>query len=125
MFFFRPSIPIPVIPVIYLRVSHLSILYITIYISISYVVFRRGFDPSLFNWNYWNWNSSAFLLLLFSLPGPSALCESRCTQRGHSSPIIKIPLRDVVMTKKGSFQVCTCTVFNIKKCGAHTTLKSC
>ena len=34
-------------------------------------------------------------------------------------------LRDVVMTKKCGFQVCACTVFNIKKCGAHTTLKSC
>ena len=45
MFFSRSAIPIPVIPVIYLRVSHLSILYITIYISISYVVFRRGLTP--------------------------------------------------------------------------------
>ena len=38
---------------------HFSIyVYITIYILSSYIVFRKGFCTSVFNWNYWNnWNN--------------------------------------------------------------------
>ena len=55
---------IPVIPVPFLRVFQLSILYITVYISISYIAFRNRKDPSLFNWNNWNWNDSVVITYL-------------------------------------------------------------
>ena len=41
------------------------ILYITIYILVSYKDYKRGVCPSNFNWNNWNWNRLAVITLLF------------------------------------------------------------
>ena len=57
---------ITVITVIFLRVSIFFIIYITIYILISYKAFKRGCTPSFFNCNNCNCNSCGrFYLFLY------------------------------------------------------------
>ncbi len=41
----KPSVPVPVVPVVFLRFHFSSILYITIYILISYIVIKGCFIP--------------------------------------------------------------------------------
>ena len=48
-------LPIPNLPIIFLMCRFPYIIYITIYISISYRIFRKGFGCSEFNWKNWKW----------------------------------------------------------------------
>ena len=42
------------------------------------MVFRSGFDPSFFYWNFWNWNYTTFLLFAIPLQGHLMPKAVRC-----------------------------------------------
>ncbi len=51
------SVPVPVVPINFLRVPILFFIYITIYILNSYIDIRKGYCPTFPFWNNWNnWN---------------------------------------------------------------------
>ena len=64
------SVPVPVVPINFLRVPNLFLIYITIYILNSYKDIRKGYCPKNPFWNNWNnWNNwNAFFLLERFLP---------------------------------------------------------
>lgn len=64
------SVPVPVVPIKFLRVPNLLLIYITIYILNSYKNIRKGYCPKNPFWNNWNnWNNwNAFFLSKFLLP---------------------------------------------------------
>lgn len=57
-------VPVPVVPIKFLRVPNLFLIYITIYILNSYKDIRKGYCPKNPFWNNWNnWNNwNAFFL---------------------------------------------------------------
>ena len=60
------NLPIPVLPVIFLSVSFLFFLYITIYILISYRIYKKRFCLEIPFLEYWkNWNIGRFWFRLF------------------------------------------------------------
>ena len=60
------NLPIPVLPVIFLRISFLFCLYITIYILISYRIYKKRFGLEIPFLEYWkNWNIGRFWFRLF------------------------------------------------------------
>ena len=50
---------------VFWQFHYAPILYITIYILVSYKDYKRGVCPSNFNWNNWNWNRLAVITILF------------------------------------------------------------
>ena len=59
-------LPIPVLPINFLRVSFLFFLYITIYILISYRIYKKRFCLEIPFLEYWkNWNIGRFWFRLF------------------------------------------------------------
>ena len=54
-------VPVPVVPIKFLRVPNLFLIYITIYILNSYKDIRKGYCPKNPFWNNWN-NWNAFFL---------------------------------------------------------------
>ncbi len=68
------NVPVPVVPIKFLRVPNLLLIYITIYILNSYKDIRKGYCPKNPFWNNWN-NWNAFFLskypLLLESPNPS------------------------------------------------------
>lgn len=51
-------VPVPVVPIKFLRVPNLFLIYITIYILNSYKDIRKGYCPKNPFWNNWNnWNN--------------------------------------------------------------------
>ena len=61
------SVPVPVVPIKFLRVPNILLVYITIYILNSYKDIRKGYCPINPFWNNWN-NWNAFFLSKFLLP---------------------------------------------------------
>lgn len=61
------SVPVPVVPINFLRVPNLFLIYITIYILNSYKDIRKEYCPKIPFWNNWN-NWNAFFLLERFLP---------------------------------------------------------
>ena len=64
------SVPVPVVPIKFLGVPNLFLVYITIYILNSYKDIRKEYCPKIPFWNNWNnWNNwNAFFLLERFLP---------------------------------------------------------
>ena len=60
------SVPVPVVPIKFLRVPNLLLVYITIYILNSYKDIRKGYCPKNPFWNNWN-NWNAFFLSKYPL----------------------------------------------------------
>ena len=62
------SVPVPVVPIDIMAVPFPLFTYITIYILVSYRIYKGGICPSISNWNIWNWNThlTSYILLLTS-----------------------------------------------------------
>ena len=88
------SVPVPVVPIKFLRVPNLFLIYITIYILNSYKDIRKGYCPKNPFWNNWNnWNNWNAFFLPFEIPSSSRkpqilLCSisSADTPRWHLVP---------------------------------------
>ena len=52
-----PSVTVPVVPIVFFEGVVTFFCYITNYISISYILFRRIYHPVFFNCHNWNWNA--------------------------------------------------------------------
>ena len=63
-----PSVTVTVVTVVFFDISPPLIIYINTYISISYIIFRRGLHYSFFNCNNCNCNTMVGYLLLYKAP---------------------------------------------------------
>ena len=73
------NLPIPISFFWYPRILHL---YITIYISISYTIFRKGYILKLYNWN---WKTGRFWLLCsLTFLYQAIECPEEFVAYGHS-----------------------------------------